>query len=70
MKMKDAIKFGFGAAFGACLFKLCNAVVDNIVDRYFRKKFEADPEFRVHVKTVSPALYVKYRKESKEADIL
>lgn len=70
MKIKDAIKFGFGAAFGMYLFKLCNAFVDGAVEKSFRKKFEADPEFRIRVKTVSPDLYVKFRKESKEADTL
>ena len=63
--MKDAIKFGFGFALGAYLFKLCGDVTWGVVEKCFEKKFDEDPEFRVRVKTVSPELYVRYRKENK-----
>lgn len=64
--MKDAVKFGFGFAAGTYLFKLCAAVADNVLDRYLKKKFDADPEFRLRVKKLSPELYIKYRKEDKD----
>ena len=64
--MKKAIKFGFGFAFGACAFNLCKTFATLIVNKHFRKKFDADPEFRIVVKEISPELYVKYRKEDKE----
>ena len=63
--MKQAIKFGFGIAFGMWLFEACKTVVD---DR-MKKKFDADPDFRVQVKEVSPTLYIKYRKECKDIPV-
>jgi hypothetical protein len=65
MKMKDAIKFGFGAAFGVCLFQMCKALVDKVTEKRFKDKFDTDPEFRLKVKEISPETYVKYRKENK-----
>ena len=66
MKMKDAVKLGFGFALGAYLFKLCVAAVNVVSDKVVRDKLDADPEFRVRVKTISPELYAKYRKETKD----
>lgn len=65
--MKNAIKVGFGFAFGVALYKLCDKIACDVIDRCLKKKFDADPEFRVQVKTVSPELYIRYRKESKDA---
>jgi hypothetical protein len=64
--MKEYIKFGFGAAFGVCLFKVCDKAVNLVIEKCFKKKFDEDPEFRLRVKAVSPELYVKYRKETKD----
>lgn len=62
--MKQAIKFGFGFAFGTFLFKFSKAVVDSVVDKCLAKKFAEDADFRERVKVMSPELYVKYRKEN------
>ena len=64
--MKNAVKFGFGFALGMCLFEMCSDVACGVAEKFFEKKFDEDPEFRVRVKTVSPALYAKYRKEKKD----
>ena len=66
MRMKDAIKFGFGFAFGAFVFRLCDAAADKMLDKVLKKRFDEDLEFRLAVKKISPELYVKYRKENKE----
>ena len=63
--MKEYVKFGFGFALGACLFKLCDKAVSGVVGKLFKKKFDEDPDFRLYVKAVSPELYIKYRKENK-----
>ena len=64
--MKEYIKLGFGFALGACLFRLCSTAVNVATEKFVRDKFDADPEFRVKVKTISPELYAKYRKETKD----
>lgn len=64
--MKKAFKVGFGVALGLYTFDLCKTLVNSVVERCFRKKFDTDLEFRLTVKEISPELYVKYRKENKE----
>ena len=64
--MKQAIKYGFGVAFGVYLFHLCNSVVNKVIEKSFQNKFDSDPVFRTRIKELSPELYVKYRKEYKE----
>ena len=67
--MKDFVKLGFGFATGAFLFKLCATVANNVADRYLKKRFDADPEFRLRIKKVSQELYIKYRKEDKDVPV-
>ena len=55
--MKQAIKFGFGAALGIWLFKACKTVADD----FLYTRFASDPEFREQIKKVSPTLYYRYR---------
>ena len=66
MKTKDAIKLGFGLAFGVHLFKMCNAISEKIADRYLKKRFDEDGNFRERIRVTSPELYARYRKESKD----
>lgn len=69
MKTKDAVKFGFGFALGTYLFAFTKAVIDFATEKYISKRFDEDGNFRERVKSISPELYAKHRKDNTETDL-
>ena len=61
--MKNAIKFGFGFAFGTWLFHFSKKLATAYSDGAFKRRFSRDDTFREFVRIVAPDLYETLMKE-------